>query len=129
MGKSKAPHGAATPPPVAPNTAGPLLLPAESRPLATVESVRAEMEPGSAAHAKVTISGLLHDGGTRIQAIDQKRTAQGVEITVTASCPVRTSAGVALIPFERSVEVDLTGMKPGACRIAANGVSTMVTVP
>lgn len=97
--------------------------------LAQVESVRATIPPAQPPVATVIISGLLHDGATRVHEIQQQRLADGFVLTVITARPRNAVATLALIPFERTVRLDLSGMNPGACRVVANGVAATVTVP
>jgi len=97
--------------------------------LATLESVEAVIVKGSPTKAKVTVHGLLHDGATRINEVQHQRYGDGYVLTVTTARPKTAVASVALIPFERSVTLDLTGVPSGPCRISANGISTTLMVP
>lgn len=97
--------------------------------LANLETIRAEVLPGSPGQALVVITGLLHDGATRVHEVQQQRLADGFVLTVITARPQSAMATLALIPFERSINLDLSGMPTGPCRIMANGLSTTVFVP
>jgi hypothetical protein len=97
--------------------------------LAQVESVRAEVSPTQPPEAIVVISGLLHDGATRVHEVQQQRLADGFVLTVVTARPANAVASLALIPYERTVSLSLQGMPKGPCRIVANGVATSVVVP
>ena len=97
--------------------------------LAQVESVTATVDPANPSGATVQIKGLLHDGATRVHEVQQQRLADGFVLTVITARPRRAVASLALIPFERSVTLDLTGMPKGPCRIVANGVAAEISVP
>jgi hypothetical protein len=94
---------------------------------AQIESVRAILGPGKS--ATVTIKGLLHDGATEIHRIDQQVVAGGVNISVTTTRPRVSQARVALIPFERVVTVDLTGIPRGRCPLTVNDRRYYIAVP
>lgn len=97
--------------------------------LAQVESVRAEVSPTQPPEAIVVISGLLHDGATRVHEVQQQRLADGFVLTVVTARPAGAVASLALIPFERTVTLSLQGMPKGPCRIVVNGVAAGVVVP
>lgn len=97
--------------------------------LAQLETIRAEIPPGEPTQALVVVTGLLHDGATRVQEVQQQKLADGFVLTVITARPKSAVASLALIPFERSIKLDLTGLPSGPCRIMANGLSTTVKVP
>ena len=97
--------------------------------LALVESVQAGVSPTRPSEAIVVIHGLLHDGATRLHEVQQQRLADGFVLTVVTARPRNAVATLALIPFERTVTLNLGGMAKGPCRIVANGVATTITVP
>jgi hypothetical protein len=97
--------------------------------LAQVEAVKAEVSPTQPPEAIVVINGLLHDGATRIHEVQQQRFADSFVLTVTTSRPPHAVATLALIPFERTVSLNLQGMAKGPCKIVVNGVETSVVVP
>lgn len=90
--------------------------------MADVESVTARLVAGQPRQATVTISGLLNDGATSLHEIKQQRVQEGVFITVITSRPRDAMASLAIIPFERTVTVDLTGLPAGTAVITVNGV-------
>lgn len=97
--------------------------------LAQVDVVRADVSPTQPPEAVVVINGLLHDGATRVHEVQQQRLADGFVLTVVTIRPKSAVASLALIPFERTVSLNLQGMPKGPCRIVANGVGTTVMVP
>ena len=97
--------------------------------LAQLETVRAEILPESPKQALVVVTGLLHDGATRVHEVQQQKLADGFVLSVITARPQSAVATLALIPFERSITLDLTGMPAGPCRIMANGLGTSVIVP
>jgi len=97
--------------------------------LAQIESVQAGVSPTKPFEALVVIHGLLHDGATRLHEVQQQRLADGFVLTVVTARPRNAVARLALIPFERSVTLNLEGMARGPCRIVANGVATTIIVP
>jgi len=113
----------------------PVSLPADtsadpwSYKLANLETIDAVVVKGDPSKARVTVRGLLHDGATRINEVQQQRIENGYVLTVTTARPRKAVASVALIPFERTVTVDLKDMPSGPCQISANGLSTTVIVP
>lgn len=120
--------GGATPATPSPVSA-PLPEGSEILKLAQVESVRAEVSATQPPEAIVVVSGLLNDGATRVHEVQQQRLADGFVLTVVTSRPANAMASLALIPFERTVSLNLQGMPKGPCRIVANGVATSVVVP
>lgn len=97
--------------------------------MADVESIRATCDPAPPALLRVTVSGLLNDGATRIHAIQKQRLGSTVNITVVTARPRDAVATLALIPFERVVEVGLEGQPPGPLTVNVNGTTTTVMVP
>lgn len=97
--------------------------------LAQVETVRATVSLTQPPEAIVVISGLLNDGATRVQEVQQQRLSDGFVLTVITTRPAGAMASLALIPYERTVSLNLQGMPKGPCRIVANGVATSVIVP
>lgn len=117
-----------SPPPSTPAPA----TPTDSRfiyKMADVESVAATLAPGQTRQATVTISGLLHDGATSLHEVKQQRISGGVFITVITSRPRDAMATLAIIPFERTVEVDLAGLPPGTAVITVNGKQAALELP
>jgi len=118
-----------------PNPASPSTALRDSTPdgallkLAQLDSVQAELTPEQPPRAKVTLHGLLHDGATRVHEVQQQRLADGFVLSVVTARPKNAVATLALIPFERTVLLDLDGMTKGPCKIVANGVATTITVP
>ena len=97
--------------------------------LAQIESVQAAISPTRPTEASVVIHGLLHDGATRVHDVQQQRLEDGIVLTVITARSRNAVATLALIPFERTITVNLQGMPKGPCKIVANGVTTMVMVP
>lgn len=97
--------------------------------LAQVESVAAQVSPLDSTKASITISGLLHDGATQVQDIQQQRLADAFVITVTTVRLKSATASLAIIPFDRTISVSLTGMPKGLCKIMVNGVATTLMIP
>ena len=96
---------------------------------AHIESVQARISPDQPRTATVTIHGLLHDGATRIHKIEQKTEGGEVIVTVSTARARYAIASVALIPFERTINVDLSGLPSGPCRLRVNNVTATFTVP
>ncbi len=99
------------------------------RQLAQVESVAAQVSTLDSTKAEITISGLLHDGATQIQDIQQQKLTNAFIITVTTNRLKSATANLALIPFDRTLSVSLSEMPKGPCKIIANGVATTLIVP
>lgn len=97
--------------------------------LAQVESVAAQISPLDSTKANITISGLLHDGSTQVQDIQQQRLADAFVITVTTVRTKSAMASLAIIPFDRTISISLTGMPKGLCKIVVNGIATTLMIP
>lgn len=97
--------------------------------LATVEDVQATIASIDPPVATVTVRGLLPDGATRINDVKVQRLPEGIFLTITTARPRKAMATLALVPFERTVQVDLKGVSKGECRITANDATTRVIVP
>jgi hypothetical protein len=97
--------------------------------MAQVESVSAVLAADGSPRATVTVSGLLNDGATSLHEIKQQRTSNGVVLTLVTVRPRDAIATLALIPFERTFAVELTGLPPGPCTISAHGQETLILIP
>ncbi len=97
--------------------------------LATVEDVQATISSSNPSEASVTVRGLLPDGATRINNVKVQRLPEGIFLTITTARPRKAMATMALVPFERTVQVDLKGLPKGESRITANDAPTTVIVP
>lgn len=97
--------------------------------LAQVDAVAAQLSPLDPTKADITISGLLHDGATQVQDIQQQKLADGFVITVTTMRPKNATASLALIPFDRTLQISLEGMPKGLCKVMVNGVATTFMNP
>jgi hypothetical protein len=96
---------------------------------AQVETVSASVSPSNPNEAIITLHGLLHDGATRVNEVQQQRMNNGFVLTVTTARSRQAVASVALIPFERSLTVDISELPPGPCRVSANGILTTLMIP
>jgi hypothetical protein len=96
---------------------------------ATVESVTAEIVKHGHTQARLKISGLLNDGATTIYKIDKIKTADGFVITLTTARLKSAVAPLALVPFERIIDLDLSAVRSGPCQIRANELLTTIMVP
>ncbi|HSJ05009.1 MAG TPA: hypothetical protein VK956_21225 [Verrucomicrobium sp.] len=94
--------------------------------MAHVETVRASLAGSGEPLAKVVITGWLNDGATSIREVKQQRDGQSVLVTVITARPRDAMATLALIPFERTITVDLAGMAAGPVTITVNGVTSTV---
>ncbi len=75
------------------------------------------------------IAGMLPDGATQVQDIQQQKLSDGFVITVTTVRPKNATASLALIPFDRTITVSLVDMPKGGCKIMVNGVTTTLMIP
>lgn len=97
--------------------------------LAQVESVSAALLAGETRRVQVKLSGLLHDGATSVHQVVVQRVPGGVHLSVVTKRPRDSMATLALIPFDRVVEVDVSTMAPGPCQITAHGMTTQLDLP
>ncbi|CAN5853558.1 hypothetical protein BH11VER1_BH11VER1_19000 [soil metagenome] len=117
--------GAKTPPPVLSGLVDDGLV----IQLAQVDSVAGRLSPLDVTKAEITISGLLHDGATQVQDIQQQKLADGFVITVTTVRSKNATASLALIPFDRTINVSIADMPKGWCKIMVNGVAATFMIP
>lgn len=96
---------------------------------ANVETVHAVLTSHSPPVVTLTVRGLLNDGATRIHKIDALKTAEGFDISITTSRERSAMATLALVPFERLLKLNLSGMKRGPCVVRVNQASTTFIVP
>lgn len=97
--------------------------------LADIDTVDVAPPQGKPLTTKITIKGLLHDGATQIHKIEQQKFADGVSVTVTTARPKNSLARVALIPFERTLTVNLADLPKGDCFITVNNYRAAIRIP
>jgi hypothetical protein len=91
---------------------------------ADVDTISVTRVAGSQQRLILRITGLLHDGATQIQKISQQRVGNVIMVRVTTMRPKNSVARVALIPFERTVELDTAGMPKGEFVVTVNTLQT-----
>ena len=91
---------------------------------ADIDSISITSVAASQQRLVLRFTGLRHDGATQIQKISQERVGNGIAVRVTTIRPKNSVARVALIPFERTVELDTTGMPKGEFVVSVNAVQT-----
>lgn len=96
---------------------------------ADIESVQAVLVSTSPMRGKVIVKGLLNDGATSIHEIQQTRVTGGFVITITTIRERSAMATLALVPFEREINLDLSATASGPCTIRVNGKSTILPIP
>lgn len=97
---------------------------------ANVESVDAAVISGHGpTQLRLRIRGLLNDGATKIDQIQQIRVPEGYVVTATTARLRSAMASLALVPFERELLIDLSDFPSGPCLVRVNGVLTTVYVP
>lgn len=96
---------------------------------AIVETVKSQILPTRPPEAVVTVSGLLQDGATNLHEVKNTRITGGFLISITTSRAKSAIATLALVPYERTITLDLSGMPSGLCQINVNGVISTLQVP
>lgn len=96
---------------------------------AIVETVKSQILPTRTPEAVVTVSGLLQDGATNLHEVKTTRITGGFVISITTSRAKSAIATLALVPYERTISLDLAGMPSGPCQINVNGVISTLQIP
>jgi inhibitor of cysteine peptidase len=71
----------------------------------------------------VIARGNLPDGCTEIDEIQEARTADGFQVTITTVRPADAMCTEALVPFEEVIALDVLGLPAGTYQVDVNGVT------
>jgi 5'-nucleotidase (lipoprotein e(P4) family) len=112
------PAPAATPP--APATAGPALL--------RVTRLTAMLEKSLPAKLQVVLGGTLADGCVRLGTPTVERDRRTFHVRLPALRDAGKACTQAIVPFERNVQVDISGLASGTYTVEAAGTTTTFTL-
>jgi inhibitor of cysteine peptidase len=76
----------------------------------------------------VRVRGNLPDGCTELDRVEQSVTDQEIHITLYTQRPPDAICTLALVPFERVIPIDTTGLATGTYTVDVNGVSETLTL-
>ena len=115
--------GPAEEPGPTPSPEGPLI-----RGLAAVDSVQLLIRESFPVQVSVRILGNLPDGCTRLDRVTQERQGNTITVTVSTARPEDLLCTEALVPFDKTVDLDVLGLKAGDYTVTVNGVSAAFTL-
>lgn len=91
--------------------------------LAPVSSIEVKVADDPVEQVNVTVQGEFRDGCTQIDEIRQTMTGDTFVIEITTRRPIDMMCTQALVPFEETVELDVSGLDAGSYTVDVNGVS------
>jgi hypothetical protein len=112
-------------------TATPAPTPAEPKPTseeviqgkAVVEEIDTQILESFPVQVHVLARGYLPDGCTEIDEIEQARSGQAFQVTITTVRPADALCTEALVPFEEVVALDVLGLQAGTYTVDVNGIT------
>jgi hypothetical protein len=96
--------------------------------LAAVETVDVKILESFPVQVQVTAKGNLPDGCTTIDKVQQKQNGNAFEVTITTTRPADAACITVLMPFEKTVALNVQGLKAGTYTVSVNGVNTNFTL-
>ncbi len=112
-------------------TATPVPTPAEPEPAggeviqgeAVVEEIDIQILESFPVQVHIVARGYLPDGCTEIDEIEQTRSGQTFQVTITTARPAGVACTEAIVPFEEVVALDVLGLEAGTYTVNVNGVT------
>jgi hypothetical protein len=112
-------------------TATPAPMPAEPKPTseeviqrqAVVEEIDIQILESFPVQVHVLARGYLPDGCTEIDEIEQARSGQAFQVTITTVRPADALCTEAIVPFEEVIALDVLGLKAGTYTVDVNGAT------
>ncbi len=92
--------------------------------LAVVDNIQIDQQ----AQVQVTVQGNLPDGCTELGEAEVTRTGEEFAVTLPTSRPADAFCTQALVPFEETIPLDVTGLPAGEYVVNVNGVSEAFTL-
>lgn len=86
-----------------------------------VESIDIQILESFPVQVKIVARGNLPDGCTTIKDISQNRTDLTFMIRITGERPADLACTQALVPFEKTIDLDVYGLKAGTYTVDVNG--------
>jgi hypothetical protein len=114
----------------------PLPTPAASEPAgggviygqAVVEEIEILILESFPVQVNVVVRGYLPDGCTEIDEIQQERTGQTFQVTITTVRPADAVCTEAIVPFEQVIGLDVAGLEAGTYTVDVNGIADTFTL-
>jgi inhibitor of cysteine peptidase len=91
--------------------------------LANVEKVDVMILESFPVQVRVTASGNLPDGCTKINEVDVAQEGETFNVTITTRRPLDQECTEALVPFEETFPLDVLGLAAGTYVVDVNGVT------
>mgnify|MGYP006300312507 CR=1 FL=1 len=98
------------------------------RQTAAVRSIQLAALESDPVKIAVTLSGVLPDGCTRIEAVETVREGNAFQIRLYTERPADAMCTMALVPFEQRVAIDTAGLPPGGYTVRAGDLTTAFRV-
>jgi len=96
--------------------------------LAPVDSIELLILESFPVQVHVRVVGNLRDGCTKIDETSQERQGNTFTVTVTSARPKDAACTEALVPFDQTIALDVSGLKAGTYTVTVNGVSGAFTL-
>jgi inhibitor of cysteine peptidase len=96
--------------------------------LAPVDSIQILIQESLPVQVHVRVLGNLPDGCTTIDQTLQERQDNTITVTVTTARPGDVGCTEALVPFDKTIALDVLGLKAGTYTVTVNGVSATFTL-
>ncbi|MFN2220661.1 MAG: hypothetical protein ACK2UA_18775 [Anaerolineae bacterium] len=90
---------------------------------ATVETIEILILESFPVQVQVVARGTVSDGCTEIGEVQQERDGQDFQVTIITFRPSGMLCTEALVPFEKSIALDVNGLPAGTYTVDVNGVS------
>lgn len=90
--------------------------------LAPIDAINVKVTDGPLPKVNVTMRGDFPDGCTAIDEITQSRVGDTFYIAMTTRRPADLMCTQVLVPFEETVELDVTALGAGTYTVEVNGV-------
>lgn len=90
---------------------------------AVVEEIDIQILESFPVQVHVVARGYLPDGCTQIDEIEQTRSGQTFQVTITTVRPADAACTEAIVPFEEVIALDVLGLEAGTYSVDVNGVT------
>lgn len=95
---------------------------------ASLEDIEIQLSESLPLQVHVVVKGYLSDGCTKIDRIKQERTDDDFSITITTIRPVDLNCIQVIVPFEKTIPLDVLGLKAGVYTVTVNDMSDTFTL-
>jgi len=95
---------------------------------AFIEAVDVSVLESFPVQVQVTVSGNLSDGCTAIAAATAQQSGESFQIQIETTRDTEAMCTQALVPFDRTIQLDVQGLPAGTYTVTANGLSESFTL-